>query len=831
PGMPEPRPMYEVFVYSPRVEGVHLRGGPVARGGIRWSDRREDFRTEILGLMKAQMVKNAVIVPVGAKGGFVVKQPPDDRRSLPAEVKACYQLFINGLLDLTDNLRDGQLDPPVRTVRRDGDDAYLVVAADRGTARFSDTANSLAEARDFWLGDAFASGGSEGYDHKKMGITARGAWESIKRHFLELGQDCQREAFSVAGIGSMAGDVFGNGMLLSRSARLVAAFDHATIFLDPDPDPIASFSERQRLFAAVGTWSDYNPALISHGGGVFARSAKSIELTEPACACLGIESNGSGLRMPPNELISSILRAPVDLFWCGGIGTYVKASSEDQRAAGDRDNDAVRVDAADLRCRVVGEGANLAFTQAARIEFAAAGGRINTDFIDNSGGVDCSDREVNIKILLRGWQSRGLLDAAARRALLERMTDEVAGQVLHGNFEQAQALSLNTNHAVHRLAEHAALMRAMEQAGRLDRALEFLPDDSTLGQRKSEGRGLTHPELAVLMAYTMIDLTSSLLASDLPDDPFFNRWLVAYFPTPLREQAGPLAEHPLRREIVCTQVALEMLHRADITFIHRVREVTGASADQVVRATLGARRIFELDALWQQVSKLPAAVPAATRMKMFAEIVRLAERTTRWLLRHQRADLRDSSIPERYASDVEAVRGQLGEAVVSGHRRMLTAARRDYERHGVETELARRIAQLGALYSALDISDASRETGIDLAVVSRVYYQLGSQLELFWLREQMAQLPRKHDWHEISRTSLFDDSFNDQRQLTIRVLADYGRLRSGQTLVDRWLDRHRAATEKIRGMLNELKAVRQLDLVMIGVVVREIERLAVGESD
>ena len=558
--LPDPRPAFEIFVYSPRTEGVHLRGGRVARGGLRWSDRREDFRTEVLGLMKAQMVKNAVIVPVGAKGGFVVKQPPEsgDREELQKEVIECYRTFIRGLLDLTDNIVGGEVTPPRHVVRYDGDDPYLVVAADKGTASFSDIANGVAEEYGFWLGDAFASGGSSGYDHKKMGITAAGAWESVKRHFRELGRDVSSEPFTVIGIGDMSGDVFGNGMLLSREIRLIGAFNHREIFIDPDPDPESSWEERKRLFELPrSSWSDYDKSLISQGGGVWPRTAKVIELSDEAREALGVEKQ----RLTPNEVIRALLRAPADLLWNGGIGTYVKASHETHADAGDKTNDGLRVDASELRCRVVGEGGNLGLTQPGRIEYALGGGRINTDAIDNSGGVDCSDREVNIKILLDAVVDAGDMTVKQRNALLAEMTETVADLVLKDNYEQSETLTMAETQAPSMLDVHQRFLRALEQHAKLDRRLEALPDEEEMAERARERRGLTRPELAVLLAYSKVFLYAELLDSDVPEDPYLSHELERYFPPPLPERyPDTMRAHRLHREIIATQVVNNMLH-------------------------------------------------------------------------------------------------------------------------------------------------------------------------------------------------------------------------------------------------------------------------------
>ena len=619
PDLPEPRPMFEIFVYSPRVEAVHLRGGRVARGGIRWSDRREDFRTEVLGLMKAQTVKNAVIVPVGAKGGFVVKRPPagGDRAALLEEVVECYRTFMRGLLDVTDTIAGGKIVPPPDVVRHDDDDPYLVVAADKGTATFSDIANAIAIEYGFWLGDAFASGGSAGYDHKEMAITARGAWESVKRHFRELGTDIETTDFTVVGIGDMSGDVFGNGMLLSRHIRLIGAFDHRHVFLDPNPDAAASFAERERLFRLPGSsWADYDPALISSGGGVFPRTAKSVPLLSEARAALGVEAES----LTPSELIHALLRAPVDLLWNGGIGTYVKAKDERHAEVGDRANDAVRVDAEELRCRVVGEGGNLGFTQRARVAYARAGGRIYMDAIDNSAGVDCSDHEVNIKILLDTIVADGDLTGEQRNAILAEMGDEVAALVLRDNYEQTQAISSSTAQAASMVEVHERYVRSLEQDGTLNRELEVLPTDEGFDERQAAGGGLTAPEFATLLSHTKIALGQELLASDLPEDPYLSSELERYFPARLGEEFGAqLQRHPLRREIIASRVVNDLVNRAGTTFAFRLGDETGAGADDIARAYAVAREVFGLRGLWAEIEALDGLVPAETQTGMLLQ--------------------------------------------------------------------------------------------------------------------------------------------------------------------------------------------------------------------
>ena len=684
--------MFEIFVYSPRVEGVHLRGGPVARGGLRWSDRREDFRTEVLGLVKAQMVKNAVIVPVGSKGGFVPKRLPagGDRDAIHAEGVACYRTFIQGLLDVTDNLIAGKVVPPPDVVRHDGDDPYLVVAADKGTATFSDIANEISAEYDFWLDDAFASGGSQGYDHKGMGITARGAWESVKRHFRELGLNTQRQPFTVVGIGDMGGDVFGNGMLLSPQIKLVGAFNHMHIFLDPDPDPVSSLAERQRLFALPrSTWDDYDRSLLSAGGGVYPRSAKSIDITPEVQACLGIEAE----RLSPAGLIQAMLKAPADLLWNGGIGTYAKSSKEHHDAAGDRANDAVRVNADELRCRVIGEGGNLGFTQAARIQFAQAGGRIYTDAIDNAAGVDCSDHEVNIKVLVNDVVQSGDMTMKQRNTLLESMTDEVGELVLRDNYLQTQALSLAAAQAPLMLDVHARLLRHLERVGGLDRGIEHLPDKEELDERHAIGAGLAAPELSVVLAYVKINLFVSLLESDFPDDPYLTQVLVAYFPRPLRDEfAARMPNHRLCREIVSTVMANELVNRQGTSFMFRLEEETGAKSADVTRAYLASRDIFGMEGIWAEIEALDNLVPATVQQSMLFEGRKLVERCTRWLLRHQSLPLDVSAIIQRFAPGVAVTAHTYLEYLSDEQRGMVEARVEELAGADVPEALARRIA-------------------------------------------------------------------------------------------------------------------------------------------
>ncbi|MGL6113218.1 MAG: NAD-glutamate dehydrogenase domain-containing protein, partial [Rubrivivax sp.] len=669
PGLPSPRPLVEIFVYSPRFEGIHLRGGKVARGGLRWSDRPEDFRTEVLGLVKAQMVKNTVIVPVGSKGGFVLKKapPPSEREAYLKEGVACYQDYLRALLDLTDNRVAGQVVPPPLVRRLDGDDPYLVVAADKGTASFSDHANAISAEYGHWLGDAFASGGSVGYDHKAMGITARGAWESVKRHFRELGVDTQSTDFTLVGVGDMSGDVFGNGMLLSRHIRLIAAFDHRHVFIDPNPDAAASYAERERLFKLPrSSWADYDAKLISAGGGIWARGEKSIPLSPQACAALGIEASGAEFRLAPADLFSAILKAPVDLLYNGGIGTYIKARSEAHADVGDRANDALRINGGELRCKVVAEGGNLGATQLGRIEAARAGVRINTDAIDNSAGVDTSDHEVNIKILLGLAIGDGEMTEKQRNLLLPQMTDEVAAQVLADNYYQTQALSVARRQGVALLDQQARFMRHLEKMGRLDRAIEFLPSDEDIATRKAQGEGLSSPELAVLLAYSKMWLSDELVDSDLPEDPWVATALQRYFPALLREKfAHYIPRHPLKREIIATHVLNRMVNRVGPTFVHRMTEMTGAAPAQIVRAYLAMREVFGHGLLWKQIEALDNVVDDAVQAAMIQHLKSLSARATSWFLHPRRLAEAMQPLIDRLTPAVAVLRARLEPAAAA----------------------------------------------------------------------------------------------------------------------------------------------------------------------
>jgi len=772
PDLPAPRPKFELFVYSPRFEAVHLRFGFVARGGLRWSDRTEDFRTEILGLAKAQEVKNSVIVPSGAKGGFVCKQLPDpgDREAYQGEVLACYRSFISAMLDVTDNIEASRVVSPARVVRRDGDDAYLVVAADKGTATFSDTANEIAQRRGFWLGDAFASGGSEGYDHKKMGITARGAWESVRFHFQTMGIDVDQADFTVAGIGDMSGDVFGNGMLLSRHIRLVAAFDHRHVFLDPDPDPAASFAERERMFALPrSSWEDYDRSLISEGGGVWPRTAKSVPVSPQARAVLGLAAGVTAL--PPDELISAVLRAPVDLLWNGGVGTYVKATTQANAEVGDRSNDAVRVNASELRVRVVGEGGNLGLTQEARVEYALGGGLVNTDFIDNSAGVDTSDHEVNIKILLDGVVRDGELAAADRNRLLHEMTGEVGRLVLVHNYQQNRALAASRAQAPQMLHVHARYIRKLERDNRVRRRLDVLPGEKEIAERRSAGTGLTAPEFSVLLAQTKIAAAQEILASGLPDDPYLRQALTSYFPAPLREHyAGRMETHRLHREIITTAVVNDMVDRSGITFAFRLNEETGASVPDIAASWLVARDVFDMSGFWSQVEALDGQVGTSVQILLLLEGRKLTERAVRWLLGNRRPPFDIQATIDFLADGVLTVGHRLPKLLTGTDLTVFDERRDSFTSRGVPLELAERVAAMVPAYSAFDIVDIAARARRPVEETAEVYFDLADRLQITRLRDRITALPRDDRWNTMARSALRDDLYSAHAALARDVL-------------------------------------------------------------
>jgi glutamate dehydrogenase len=824
--LPKPRPYREIFIYGPRVEGVHLRFGPVARGGLRWSDRREDFRTEVLGLVKAQMVKNTVIVPVGAKGGFFVKRPPvgGDRDAQLAEGIGCYRMFINGLLDITDNLVDGAIAPPANVVRHDGDDAYLVVAADKGTATFSDIANSISEAHGFWLGDAFASGGSVGYDHKGMGITAKGAWESVRRHFRAIGRDSQGEDFTCVGIGDMSGDVFGNGMLLSRHIRLVAAFDHRHIFIDPTPDAERSFMERERMFALPrSSWEDYDRALISAGGGIWPRSAKSIPLSNEARTALGLDAEAPD-QLSPADLMSAILRAPVDLLWNGGIGTYVKASAETHADVGDRANNLLRINGNEMRCKVVGEGGNLGLTQRGRIEAAHHGVLLNTDFIDNSAGVDTSDHEVNIKILLNDAVKRGEMSNEERNALLAQMTDEVEQLVLFDNYRQNQAISVMERMSVARLGSKQHFIRTLESQGLLDRQLEYLPSDAEFSERRARGEGLTRPELSILLSYSKIVLFQQLLASDVPQDPYLSKELARYFPEPLRERfRDHMERHPLRAEIIATAVTNSTINRMGATFMLRMQEDTGESPAEVAKAYTIAREVLDARSAWADIDALDLQVPESAQLDALMLIWNVLRNMTRWLLQKpgERPDI--AGAVDRYLPGMTELRVGLAKALAAEDRAHLAQERAHWLGLGFPEPLAERLTLLPSLGQALEMIEVGIARDLPVLDVARVYSDIGQTLHLKWLMQRIEELPVEGRWHAHARGVLRDELQQQQGALVAQLLSE-GKGPAEQR-VPKWIRRDDPALRFTLGMFSDIRSQRTTDYPTVSVAVRRLAQL------
>lgn len=819
--LPLPRPKFEIFVYSPRFEGVHLRCGNIARGGLRWSDRREDFRTEILGLMKAQQVKNTVIVPSGAKGGFVCKQlPGGDPKFVQAEVIACYRNFIRGLLDITDNIVDERIVTPAGVIRRDNDDPYLVVAADKGTATFSDFANEIAADYGFWLGDAFASGGSAGFDHKKMGITARGAWECVKRHFRELGIDTQQQPFTVAGIGDMGGDVFGNGMLMSPYIRLVAAFNHQHIFIDPDPDTRRSFSERKRLFQRTRSdWGEYNEAKFSTGGGVYSRQSKSIKLHPAAQRMLELEQSN----VTPPELVRAILRMKVDLLWNGGIGTYIKSSKESHGDVGDPANDVLRIDADQLQCRVIGEGGNLGLTQLGRIEFALLGGHINTDFIDNSGGVDTSDREVNIKILLDNAIVGRTLSSSKRNDLLAAMTDEIADLVLVNNYNQSQALSMMSTSNHERLGENAYLIRTLAERGVLDRDLENLPTEDNINERRQTGSGLTRPELAVIMSYAKIELFNSLVESDTPEDPYLSAELEAYFPERLRRRfAADFPAHRLRREIIAMRIASSMINRMGASFAIRAEEDTGSTTAQVARAYAIAREIFNVRDLWKEIEACDNQVPADVQYDLLFQISRRLRRAVYWLLQRRLDALSIERTVARFSPGVGQVRQSLAklEGADEHHRNDV----RQHQSSGIPGDLMERLAALAIATQTLDIIEIAADSKIAIGDVVPLYFELGKNLRLDWIRTKIEELHVEGRWPATARATLREHLAQQQNALIRSILAQRGK-RSPRDALTEWFIESKDKIARACQNLRDMDASGEIDFATLSAAIREIERL------
>ncbi|MEJ2064622.1 MAG: NAD-glutamate dehydrogenase [Reinekea sp.] len=820
--IPLPRPKYEIFVYSPRIEGVHLRGGNVARGGLRWSDRNEDFRTEVLGLVKAQQVKNAVIVPVGAKGGFVAKKlpPSSDREAFLAEGIECYKTFIRGLLDVTDNLVENEVVPPARVVRYDQDDPYLVVAADKGTATFSDIANAVANDYGFWLGDAFASGGSNGYDHKKMGITARGAWVSVQRHFRELGIDVQNDPITAIGIGDMAGDVFGNGLLRSRTVKLVGAFNHMHIFVDPSPDVEKSFAERQRLFDLPrSSWEDYSSALISKGGGIFKRTAKSIPISKEMRGVFGIEAN----RLSPNELISAMLKAPVDLIWNGGIGTYVKASYESNVDIGDKANDLLRVDGRDLRCKVIGEGGNLGFSQLGRIEFNLNGGRCFTDFIDNAGGVDCSDHEVNMKILLDDMVASGDMTVKQRNSTLEKLTEDVSRLVLTNNYRQTQALGVAFTESLQRIEEYRRLINSMESTGKLNRELEFLPSDDLISERKANNFGLTRPELSVLISYVKGDLKEALAKEELANDPFVVHIVETEFPAAMKKKYGAqMRSHRLHKEIIATQVANDMINYMGISFFNRLYESTGASPVDAAKAYLAAREIYGLHQIWADIEALDHQISSELQSMMILRSQRMVRRASRWLIKNYRIGIDIENTIGLFRNALQGLEANLESVLPESANEVWLKDAADMIEQGVPEVLARKVAASEMLYTALGIIAVAQSLNRDSLNVAHGYFSVGDALGLELFTRQVNSLTVTSHWQALARESFRDDLEWQQRRITQGLFAQMGEGDNLDDTIARWLTDNEILVNRWLRIMNEIRSVNEPEFSMYSVAIREL---------
>ena len=823
--VPLPVPAFEIFVYSPQVEGVHLRGGKVARGGLRWSDRREDFRTEVLGLVKAQQVKNTVIVPVGAKGGFVCKQlPSGDRNAIFEAGKECYRTFIRGLLDITDNIVAGEIVPPANVVRHDEDDAYLVVAADKGTATFSDVANAISEEYNFWMGDAFASGGSVGYDHKAMGITAKGAWESVKRHFREMDIDCQTTDFTCIAIGDMAGDVFGNGMLLSKHIRLQAAFNHMHIFIDPNPDAASSYIERERLFNLPGcTWEDYNKELISEGGAIFSRHAKSIKLTPQIKKMIGTQKQS----MSPTDLMQAILKMQVDLLWNGGIGTYVKGSKESHLEVGDRANDALRINGSELNAKIVGEGGNLGLTQLGRIEFGAKGGRINTDAVDNAGGVDCSDNEVNIKILLNGLVQSGDLTVKQRNKILYDMTDEVGDIVIEDCYRQTHSLSITELRGGSQLKEQARFIHEIERAGKLDRGLEFIPSDEEIAERLALSKGLTRPELSVLLAYSKMILKEELVCPEITDNEYHQSLLIEAFPKQLQEKySEQMQEHPLRAEIIATKLANNIGNDMGFNFVNRMKEETGATTAEIANCYSMASAVFELSDVWSQISDLDNKLSTSIQTEMLFQLRRTVRRATRWFLRHRNKSLNIAESIEFYHATFAALSSKITTFMVDDEAAQLKRVENDLVKAGVPKELALRISLLSTLFSAMDLAEISQSDERSIDLVTDLYFKLGARLELHWFLDQITSQPVSNHWQALARASFREELDWQQRSLTSVILSGSKSSTDVDEMLEAWFEASAQPLERWQHILAEFRMGKTHEFAKFSVALRELMLLS-----
>ena len=820
--IPQPAPMFEIFVYSPKLEGVHLRGGKVARGGLRWSDRREDFRTEILGLVKAQQVKNSVIVPVGAKGGFVCKRNLAglSRDEFMEEGIRCYKIFISALLDITDNLIEGELVPPANVVRLDEDDSYLVVAADKGTATFSDIANGIAAEYNFWLGDAFASGGSVGYDHKKMGITAKGAWESVKRHFMEMGIDCQTTEFTTVAVGDMAGDVFGNGMLCSRKTKLLAAFNHLHIFIDPNPNAEKSYIERERLFNLPrSSWDDYNKKLISKGGGLFSRSAKAIPLSKEIRSWLGVSVDS----LAPNKLINAILKAEFDLLWNGGIGTYIKSTNETHGEVGDRANDNLRVNGNELNCKMIGEGGNLGVTQLGRIEYMQNGGRGNTDFIDNAGGVNCSDNEVNIKILLNQIVADGDLTQKQRNKLLASMTDEVGKIVLRENFLQAQTISIREARSAKMVKELMRFIHWMEKEGKLDRELEFLPSDEELLERVARGQGLTRAELAVLAAYGKMVLKQDLCKPVISSEPYYQEELIKYFPSALRKKyVMQMHNHPLKDEIIAMRLANEMVDYLGSNYVFRTNDETGASPTDVAICFTLSKEIFDMPKIWAQIEALDHTVSAEVKSLMFYQTQRMIRRCTRWFLRHRRKNLAIHEGIEHFKQGVASLQKYIKKALDKSEVESIQKGIDTWVKAGVPLKLASEVSYLSTLFSSLDIVEVSKLTDLNVSLVGEVYYKLGAKLELHWFLDQITKQPVDNHWQAFARSTFREDLDWQQRSLTVAVLQMSNNGASAEERIIAWIIQNEDLLERWQQMVADFRSSARHEFAKFSVALREL---------
>ncbi|MGJ8679053.1 NAD-glutamate dehydrogenase [Paraglaciecola sp.] len=831
PEMPLPRPKFEIFVYSPRIEGVHLRGGKVARGGLRWSDRQEDFRTEVLGLVKAQQVKNTVIVPVGAKGGFVCKNlhQAKTREEFQKEGQECYKIFIRSLLDITDNIVDGKVVHPKDVVRLDEDDAYLVVAADKGTATFSDIANGISDEFNFWLGDAFASGGSIGYDHKKMGITARGAWESVKRHFREMGKDCQTTDFTCVAVGDMAGDVFGNGMLLSKHTQLVCAFNHLHIFFDPNPNVQTSHKERSRLFEnPTLSWDDYDRSIISKGGDIFSRSAKSITLTPEMKKWLGTKQSS----MTPNELIHNVLKMPVDLIWNGGIGTYVKSTKETHAEVGDRANDDVRVNGNELTAKIIGEGGNLGTTQLGRIEFSANGGRVNTDFIDNVGGVDCSDNEVNIKILLNSLVNAGDLTVKQRNQLLYDMTDEVGDLVIQDCYRQTESISISELGGVSQLKEQLRFIHGLEREGYLNRELEFIPNDDEISDRLVNSKGLTRPELSVLIAYGKMVMKEDLNIPQITDNKFHGKLLIEAFPARLQNKfAKQMQDHPLRSEIIATKLTNNIINDMGMNYVFRIKEETGASVDEIAASYAVVKGIFDMDTLWAEVESLDNKVSSDVQLHMLDSMRRTLRRASRWYLRHgdKTTDLQKSI--DSFSKSYQDLFSNIKRYLVEDEFKQLDQACKDLTKQGVPKAIALKVAALGNMFPCMDLAQIAETEQKEISLVSSLYFTLGSKLELHWFLEQIDKQAVSNHWQALARASYREELDWQQRALTTVLLASAGKAKDPAIIIKNWMDNNKTLLDRWYHMMSEFKTSSTHEFAKFSVALRELMLLSINASN